>query len=336
MLKLFQSIFGARPAAGARYDPALVGKAIDRALDATDPRIRAVAGHRKRLEPAVVAAIDHVVALVDSLPPAVEASARAYGEDERLAAFFASVSRMSEVFGADRALLDFLDGPDGVADPVHALLVVERTEKKILGMALEGEHVQREVAQVQVSFDKHRLVEPAPDAESHRRQVLRRAFDQLLAVALARITMAAKERESLEAGQSVLKAKLRALQGANFGLEAGDAGEPADAAALEEKLAAIERDLEAAGTGAATLPRHLDLLVDTLGNAREQVFAQPLAIRMDRLGIRQDEPGGTTVDLSLVELRNALGRAIVVLPVTIPRAAIAKRDAIAEARRLLG
>lgn len=336
MLKLLQSIFGARPAGGARHDAALVAKAIDRALDATDPRLRAVAGHRKRLEPAIGAAIDHIVALVDSFPPPAEASARTYGEDDRLSAFFASAPRMAEVFGADRALLDFLEGPDGVSDPVRALLVVERTEKKVLGMALQGEHVQREVAQVQVSFDKHRLVEPSADDESHRRQLLRRAFDQLLAVALARITMASQERESLEAGQAVLKAKLRALQSASFGLESGEAAEPQDAAALEEKLAAIERDLETAGTGAATLPRHLDLLVDTLADAPRQVFAQPLAIRMDRLGIRQEEAGGTTVDLSLLELRNALGRAIVVLPVSIPQGAIARRDALAEARRLLG
>jgi hypothetical protein len=335
MLKLFQSLFGAKPAGSALYDRIVVEAAIDRALDATDPRMRSISGHRKRLEPAVVKAIDHVIALVSALPPPVEASARTYGEDERLSSFFASVARMSEVFGADRALLDFLDSPQGGADPVYALLVVERTEKKVLGMAVQGEHVQREVSQVQVSFDKHRLLEPQASVEENRRLVMRRAFDQILAVALTRITLASKERESLEAGQSVLKAKLRALQSSNFGLAGGEGGEPVDAAALEAKLAQIERELEATGTGAATLPRHLDILVETLDKAQEQLFAQRLSILMDRLGIRQDAPGGTTVQLDLVEVRNANGRAVVVLPIAIPRDAIAKRDVFAEAKRLL-
>jgi hypothetical protein len=242
---------------------------------------------------------------------------------------------MAEVFGADRALLEFLESPQGGADPVYALLVVERTEKKVLGMAMQGEHLQREVSQVQVSFDKHRLVEPQASAEENRRLVMRRAFDQILTLALTSITMASKERESLEAGQSVLKAKVRALQSSHFGLGAAEAGESEDAAALEAKLAQIERELEAAGTGAATLPRHLDILVDTLEKAPQQLFAQPLHILMDRLGIRQDAPGGTTVQLDLVEVRNANGQAIVVLPIAIPRGAIAKRDVFAEAKRLL-
>jgi len=335
MLKLFHSLFGAKPAGNARYDRVVIEAAIDRALDATDPRLRSLSGHRKRLEPAVVKAIDHVIALADALPPAVEASARTYGEDERLSSFFSSPARMSEVFGADRALLDFLDTPQGGANPVYALLVVERTEKKVLGMAMQGEHVQREVSQVQVSFDKHRLVEPQASEEENRRLVMRRAFDQVLTMALTRITMASKEREALEAGQSVLKAKLRALQSSNFGLAGADAGEPADAATLEAKLARIETDLQATGTGAATLPRHLDILVETLEKAPEQLFAQPLSILMDRLGIRQDVPGGTTVQLDLVEVRNSGGQAIVVLPVAIPRDAIRVRDVFAEAKRLL-
>jgi len=41
------------------------------------------------------------------------------------------------------------------------------------------------------------------------------------------------------------------------------------------------------------------------------------------------------VQLDLVEVRNANGRAVVVLPVAIPRDAIAKRDVFAEAKRFL-
>jgi hypothetical protein len=299
--------------------------------------VRSLSGYRRRLEPAVVKAIDHVVALADAVPARVEASRRGYGEDDRLAAFFASAERMSQVFGADRALLDFLQGPSGTGtDPVIALLAMERTEKKVLGMAVEGDRVQQEVAQIQVSFDKHRLLDPSATEEEHRRLVLRRAFDQLLTLALARISMAGGEREALAAEQSVLRAKLRALQSAGMGFGEEGGGGKEDAATMEAKLADVEKRLTAAGSGAGTLPMHLDLLADTLEKAPEQLRIETVPLLVDRLGIKQSKPGGTTVELRLTEVRNAAGQAIIVLPVAIPRDQIHKRDVLADVRRELG
>jgi hypothetical protein len=337
MLKLFQSILGSRAAVNHQYDRALVDAAIDRAIEATDPRVRSLSGHRRRLEPAIVKAADHVFALVDALPSVVEASQRGYGEDDRLAAFFASAERMVQVFGADRALIEFLQEPSGVGtDPVVALLAVVRTEKKVLGMAVENDRVQQEVAQIQVSFDKHRLLDPSATAEDHRRLIVRRTFDQLLTLALARISTAGGEREALAAEQSVLRAKHRALQSAGWGLSQ-DANEGKDdAATIEARLADVEKRLQAAGSGAGTLPLHLDLLVDTLEKADEQLRIATVPLLMDRLGIKQSKPGGTTVELQLTEVRNAAGQAIVVLPVAIPRDQIRKRDVMAELRRELG
>src|SRR5512139_4349171 len=138
MFKLFQSIFGSAPVKGGGHPASLVEAATERAIDATDPRIRAASGYRKKLEPAVVHALDHVKALALGMPAPVEASHATYGTDARLAAFFASPERMSQVFGADRTLLEYLASPaGGGTEPVLALLLVERTEKKVLGMALE-------------------------------------------------------------------------------------------------------------------------------------------------------------------------------------------------------
>ena len=69
MLKLFQSMF--RPGADklGTYPEDLIERAVERAVDGTDRRLRAVSGYKKSLRPAVIRAIDHVVALVDALPP---------------------------------------------------------------------------------------------------------------------------------------------------------------------------------------------------------------------------------------------------------------------------
>ena len=61
MLKLFQSIF--RPGADklGAYPEDLIERAIERAVDGTDRRLRAVSGYKKSLRPAVVHAIETLV-----------------------------------------------------------------------------------------------------------------------------------------------------------------------------------------------------------------------------------------------------------------------------------
>ncbi len=336
MFKLFHSIFGSAPVKGGGHPASLVDAAIERALEATDPRIRAVSGFRRKLEPAVLHALDHVKAIAIGMPAPVEASQATYGDDARLAAFFASPDRMSQVFGADRALIEYLASPAGAGtEPVLALLLVERTEKKVLGMAVQGDQVMRDVGQVQVSFDKHRLVDPNPVEDDLRRALARRAYDHLLSMALARVAEVGSERESLEASQSVLRAKLRAVQSARLDFSQGGAKAPPDAAALEAKLADIESQLAKTGTGSTVIAKHLDVVAESLSRAEEQLWIEPVTILMDRMGIRQASPGEATVELQLRELHNAAGATAVSLPISIPRGAIPKRDIMAEVRRAL-
>lgn len=336
MFKLFQSIFGSAPVKGSGHPASLVDAAIERAIEATDPRIRAASGHRRKLEPAVVHALDHVKAIALGMPAPVEASRATYGNDARLAAFFASPERMSQVFGADRALIEYLAGAAGAGtEPVLALLLVERSEKKVLGMALQGDQVQRDVAQVQVSFDRHRLVDPCAAEDDLRRALARRAYDHLLSMALARIAEVGGERESLEASQSVLRAKLRALQSARMDFSGGGAEAPPDAATIEAKLADIEAQLATTGSGSTVIAKHLELVAESLGKAEQQLWIEPVTILMDRMGVRQSKPDGTTVELQLRELHNAAGATAVSLPVAIPRGEIPKRDILAEVRREL-
>ena len=66
MLKLLQSIFGG--VTEGNYPKSLVTAAIERAVDGTDPCLRAISGYKKKLRPAVLRSIDHVVSLVDRLP----------------------------------------------------------------------------------------------------------------------------------------------------------------------------------------------------------------------------------------------------------------------------
>ena len=84
---------------------------------------------------------------------------------------------------------------------------------RILGMDLVGDRVQKDVAQVTVSFSGHRLLDPGCSEAETRRQLKRRAFDHLLSLALTRIAGMRVEREDLKRQRDLLRRKLAALEG---------------------------------------------------------------------------------------------------------------------------
>lgn len=338
MLRLFQSIFGTDALARGRYPDELIQGAIERAVDGTDARLRALRGYQKRLRRPVIHAIDHVVNLVEQLPPPAEISRQRYGTDPELCAFFASVEHMQEVFGTDLALSDFLAGPEGPgSDDVVALLAMERQERHVLGMDLEGAILRRDVPQVTVNFTGHRLLDPTSTEQETRRLLKRRAFDHLLSLALGRIVSARLQRAGLEQQRTLLRRKLKVLEDGRWGFQDAGRGERPDVGDLEAQLAAIEAQFVGLGTDAGTLKAHLDTLIDVLSRAEEELRSTRLSLIVDRLGVKRERHAAGTLQLDLEELRNAAGRTIIVRLVCMARTALApRRDLLREAKRYLG
>ena len=144
MLELFKSIFGARAEAGTAYPPALVEAAIERAVDGTDRRLRALSNYRKRLREPALVAIDHVVRLVDGLPAPAVADAEGYRTDPCLRAMFASAERLLELLGRDQNIDAVLRAGSAPAS-LTGLLVTDISEKRVLGLGIEDELLKRDV-----------------------------------------------------------------------------------------------------------------------------------------------------------------------------------------------
>lgn len=322
MLKLFQSIFGGE--SQGRYPESLVAMAIERAVDGTDPRIRALPGYRKQLRAPVLHAIDHVVTLVDSLPAPLAADRGNYSGDARLRALFASADRMLEVFGNDSVLNEFRASAKD-AGRITALLLAERVEKNVLGMELSGDMLRRDVAQVAVSFRGHRLVDPTISEDETRRLLKRRAFDHLLSLALARIIDVKGERAGLNQQRDVLKHKLNALQHGGWGLD--DAGEGTlDPGALEGELADIEAQLAAFHADTDALRAHLHITAELLADAERQFWGEVIELRVDRMNIQREEADTSAQLIRFQELRNARGRRLVMLFLSMNPAVLPRRE----------
>jgi hypothetical protein len=340
MLKLFQSIF--RPGGDklGTYPEDLIERAIERAVDGTDRRLRAISGYKKRLRPAVIHAIDHVVELVDRLPPPLELDRRNYGSDAELSAYFASVDHMNEVLSRDAEMRQWQKSPESVvAERVFALLIMELRERNVLGVALEGNELHRDVAQVTVSFAKHRMIDPTAVEDDTRRLLKRRAFDHLLTLALGGIAVAHGERGDLQHERDLLRSKQAALAAGNWGF-GNDADEAAgearpDPQALEQRIRDIDAQLSTLSTG--LLKSHLDILAEVLAGAEKNLRGESAILSIDRQGVKQSQASGLATPITLTTLHNSAGRSLVIRLTSIARADLPPPpDFLREAQRFLG
>jgi len=334
MLKLFQSFFGGDERRG-RYPESLVEAAIERAVDGTDSRLRLLPGYSKRLRKPVIHAIDHVVQLVDSLPAPLAAGREDFSADPRLSALFVSAEQMLEALGRDRAMISFLKEASVGAERLTALLMAERIEKNVLGMELAGEQVRRDVAQLTVSFRNHRLVDVADNEAETRRQLKRRAFDHVLSLALARIVDVREERTDLLRQRDVLRHKLLTLKRNGWSFEEEE-GTPSEPAGLQAELEDIESQLQGLGADAGVLATHLDIVVDLLGQAEQQLQIETVGMRLDSMNIQRDAQDASARDVVLQEIRNARGRSMVLQLVSvIPGELPPQENLLATAHRYL-
>jgi hypothetical protein len=340
MLKLFQSIFHPGADTLGTYPEDLIERAIERAVDGTDHRVRALTGYKKALRPAVIHAIDHVVALVDSLPAPLELDRRNYGTDAELNAYFASVDHMNEILSRDPWMRQWQKTPEStVAIRVFALLIMELHERNVLGVALEGNELRHDVAQVTVSFNKHRLVDPTAVEDDTRRLLKRRAFDHLLTLALAGMAEAQGEATDLQRERDLLRSKLVALSSGQWGFGRdtdGAADEaPPDPRAMEQRIKEIDTQLSTHSTG--LLKAHLDILVDVLAGAKQNFHGELSTLSVDRQGVKQSQTSALATPITLTTLHNAAGQSIVVRLASIARVDLPPPpDFLREAQRFLG
>ncbi len=316
MLKLLQSIFGG--VTEGNYPEWLVKAAIERAVDGTDPCLRAVSGYKKKLRPAILKSIDHVVSLVDRLPVPMTISRNSFGDVPRLKAFFVSPDDMQKTFARDQNLAAYLRGAGETPLQVFALLAMEKRENTILGNEISGELVMRDVPQVSVSFEAHRLVDPTGSEEDTRRQLKRRAFDHLLSLALMRISIVKSTREQLGRHRELLQAKRNLLERGGWGFNDSDSSEKLDVTGVEKQLADIEASLLELGGDDSMFDTYLNILVDVMGNPETYLWASQETLTLDSMGIKRDQGAFNTSELTLNELFNAEGRTLVVALVALP------------------
>lgn len=281
---------------------------IERVVDASEPRIRLVGNYVQKLADAVEGALDYGDHLLRQLPPAVVLGGRAWAQDPRVNAFFATKDDLRSTLSHNPRLRAFFE--DGSQSECFALMLMVKREIETFGSSLDGDRLVREVRQIRVSFSDHQLFFPNASETGLRRELRERMVVFLATRAQERINELRERRGKLEEQRRQLQVQLRALRGGHAqGLRPLLSGIDADErrlAALDQRLLQTEQDLVDTRKQLGTLDDYLEQVRQVLSQPEGYLRIQPLSMRLNRLGLRLDanspEPGETITLMELTSL----------------------------------
>jgi hypothetical protein len=307
----FHSIFSSI-ASDTSYPESLIRAAIERAVDGTDPWIRAVSGYKRKLRPAVMQAIDYVVEMVEAMEPPIVIKPDRYDDDSRLRTFFISKADMQKILTRDRNLANFQREQPVAVPQVVALLAMEKHEKIILGAELSGDIVLRDVPQTTVSFEAHRLIDPTGNEHETRRLLKRRVFDHLLSLALRRIIIVKSERDKIERYRALLHSKLNLLRRGGWGFYENVNAEHLEVEEIEDQLDKIETQLLELGGNDQMLEVYLNIVANVLSRPAEHLWARKETLIVDRMGIKRSKAVSDFPEITIDLISNDEGRSLVI------------------------
>jgi hypothetical protein len=284
-------LFGGSPERGAEtgaLPEARVRELIAEVVEGTDPRIRALGNHRRRLEPAVRKAHAYFARAVAEIPAAVAMNRTTWADDALVHALFSSVKDLQTVFSKSKLLREFFDRHPGNADHCYLSLNMLLDQKTVLGMQLQGENVRRDVRQTTVSFVDHRIVLPSASEQELRERLVLRGFRLLVAYALEELSERQNRIAVMEEQRLILQSRLRAARARSAGLEAlggADAEQRARPEQLTQELEKLESELKARRDGFDSLDDYLELVREILERPERHVSMRPRSLFLSRMNL---------------------------------------------------
>ncbi|MBV5272896.1 MAG: hypothetical protein JZU52_04390 [Lamprocystis purpurea] len=290
MLHFLHSLFDPPSRQIGAVGSATINTAVDRVIDGTDPRLRAVPHYQRILARPVESALEYIAANADIFPPAITFDRRRFSADPRLRAMFVGPNHLLEVLSSSPEVRGYLKENRSTTPPeLFAALRVERTEKRVFGMALDGGRVLRDVPQTMVNFHNHRVAFPATSEAETLLQVQARAFDYLIEVAKTHLDAMRARREQLERqyrqlclGRSPVPG--RAGRGA-AGLSAGIIRSPHDPADAR-RLQSVEAELGRLRALAGTLGEQLALVANIVREPHGYLRFERVGMTLDRMNTK--------------------------------------------------
>jgi small-conductance mechanosensitive channel len=134
---------------------------VESFVDASNSKMRAVQGYAHKLREHVRALHDHALQVAERIPPPVDLNQETFGTDPLVNALFASSNEIDKVFATDSEVNAYVRAHSKYQVPVmYALLTASKSEKKTLGVVMQGDMLIRDVPQQAVNFSSYKIHAP--------------------------------------------------------------------------------------------------------------------------------------------------------------------------------
>ncbi len=260
-----------------------------------NPRLRLVSHYQRRLRPSLEQALAYVHDIVVGFPAPLTASCHAWGTDPYIHAFFATPDEVELTFSRSPELREFFtESPD--TPTAFAVLGMSMSERRTLGVALEGDVLRSDVPQTNINFSDRKITIIASSDAALREEIVRRIFDQLTLEGMGRYAAGKSRRDVLDREQTLLLARLRLLERQGTGLRSvvgsADSVRPADKADktdkaddLREHIAKNEAELAQLAPKTDVLDCQLDCLIEAFQDARNSFTLARTPLRLSATNV---------------------------------------------------
>jgi len=321
---------------------ARVDDAVERIV-ALGPHLRNARRCKARLQAAVTTGLSHVAGIVAAIPPAREASAAAWSVDPYIHAFFTGPDAVAPVLSRSRDLRAFFEQNPGLQE-AHAVLGMAMREKHMLGVALEGETLRRDVIQETVGFSDHQVRMCGCTEPALRDEIVRRLLVQLALQGMARYAAQQDQRGLLERERALLHTRLQLLERKGVGVRALVGEEHAPGAEelvrVQEAIAENEDAIKQLGLRSEALDRELDQVCAVLSSPAGHLSVHTRRCVLNKLNVilppGSQDPGDEVV-FQVAQVPTVPPQARAFTLVRFARADLrAQAGLLDEAARLLG
>ncbi len=293
---------------------------IERMVQDSDPSIRKVAGYRKQLQQPVENALGHIESLIASIPGPFSLSAEAWDKDPLIHALFVSPDEIRSLLQNHDDLKSFFQ-KSGINSAV-ALLTATKKERTIFGTDQQGEIVRRDVPQVAVEFNDHRVVGPGAGEAQNRRELFQRGLYVLATHTLEEILRIHSIREELTEERRMLAVKLKIQYSRQHGMEgllSETGASVAGAKQAQELLEEIDQQLTELEPGSGKPQDFLRKLEKVLLEPGNFLTGKPIRMRLNWMGVKQSEESaesGPEVTLAELEIPGKVRRVAALVAVS--------------------
>lgn len=162
---------------------------VENFVEASNTKLRAVNDYSYKLRGHVRALYDHVLQIADEIPPPVDLNPNDFMMDPLINALFVSRKDIDKLVATEHEVDAYLRSHSKYQVPVlYLLLTACKSEKGLLGVALQGDTLIREVPQQAVNFSSHKMHTPCASRAELGAALKKYLFERVVALVKQEMT----------------------------------------------------------------------------------------------------------------------------------------------------